>query len=768
MLLLILLFSFVSGAAALIYEVVWFQLLEQVIGSTALSLAVLFATFMGGMCLGSLLLPRVVQRQRNPLRVYAAIELAIACCGIAVLAVLPIFSRALAATCLLLPTLLMGATLPALARQTEDQWLGILYGANIAGGVAGSLLTGFYLLRVYDTATATYVAVAANVAVTGTALVFSAYGSHKVAAEPNLMEPRPPASRAVYLVIALSGFTALAAEVIWTRTLGLLFGASVYTLSIILAVFLSGLGIGSALGSLLSRTIPSSKAALGWCQLLLPGAIAWSAYTMNASLPYWPINPLISSDIRFNFELDLARAFWTLLPPTLLWGASFPFALAAAAPKMKDRGRLMSAVYAANTLGAIVGALLASLLLIEWVGSQRAQQLLVAVSAFSGLLVFIPAGRTSFSLSRGKLKLALLAVPGILCIRVIPPVPKLLIAYGRYAATWVGKADVVYAREGMNSAIAVSSFPNGVVTFHVAGKIQASNVPRDMRLQRMLGHLTTLPVAHPRSVLVIGCGAGITAGAVAIDPEVRQVTIAEIERLVPQAASAYFARPNFDVLHNSKVQVRIDDGRHYLLASGERFDGITVDPLDPWVKGAANLYTAEFLEAMKQHLNPGGTVTLYIQLFETIPAAVKSAVATFFEVFPNGTIWGNPYEGRGHDMILLGTGEPLRIDLDRMEKRFGYRDPDSKIPQSLAEVGISSPVDLFASYAGRKSDLTEWLQSAAINRDRNLRMEYLAGLGLNADDSAEIYASMLKYRRFPEDIFSSSEGRLDSLRRARK
>ena len=193
---------------------------------------------MGGMCLGSLLLPRVVQRQRNPLRVYAAIELAIACCGIAVLAVLPIFSRALAATCLLLPTLLMGATLPALARQTEDQWLGILYGANIAGGVAGSLLTGFYLLRVYDTATATYVAVAANVAVTGTALVFSAYGSHKVAAEPNLMEPRPPASRAVYLVIALSGFTALAAEVIWTRTLGLLFGASVYTLSIILAVFL--------------------------------------------------------------------------------------------------------------------------------------------------------------------------------------------------------------------------------------------------------------------------------------------------------------------------------------------------------------------------------------------------------------------------------------------------------------------------------------------------------------------------------------------------
>ena len=105
--------------------------------------------------------------------------------------------------------------------------------------------------------------------------------------------------------------------------------------------------------------------------------------------------------------------------------------------------------------------------------------------------------------------------------------------------------------------------------------------------------------------------------------------------------------------------MRIDDGRHYLLTTKENFDGITVDPLDPWVKGAANLYTKEFFEAMKQHLNPGGTVTMYIQLFETNLEAVKSSVATFFEVFPNGTIWGNPYQGQGHDMVLLGQVEPL-------------------------------------------------------------------------------------------------------------
>ena len=147
----------------------------------------------------------------------------------------------------------------------------------------------------------------------------------------------------------------------------------------------------------------------------------------------------------------------------------------------------------------------------------------------------------------------------------------------------------------------------------------------------------------------------------------------EIEPLVPQAASAYFSEPNFGVLRNPKVQVRIDDGRHYLMTTKERFDGITVDPLDPWVKGAANLYTKEFLEVMKQHLNRGGVVTMYIQLFETDLEAVKSSVATFFEVFPNGTIWGNPYQGQGHDMVLLGQVEPLRIDLDEMEQRIGYR-----------------------------------------------------------------------------------------------
>ena len=769
-----------SGSAALIYEVVWFQFLQLTIGSSAVSLAVVLATFMGGTCLGSFILPRVVSPTRNPLRVYAAIEISIAILGILVLALIPHAGRVyfawsgyglpgfllrglVAATCLLPPTLLMGATLPALVRRVERtahsvSSLGFIYAANIAGAVIGCLLAGFYLLREYDVTTATIAAAAINVIIAGVALVLASIDMHiplPLKAEVLGKSQTDAGNAMVYVVIGLSGLCALAAESIWTRILGLLLGASVYTFSIILVVFLAGLGVGSSVGALLSRNLVRPRVALGWCQLLLAVAIFWTAYNLAASLPYWPVNPSISSNIWFNFQLDIDRAFWALLPPTLLWGASFPLALASVALNENDGARLFAGIYAANTLGAIVGALAASLILVTSIGSQHTEQLLIALSMISGLMLLLPGPRVSSVLLGGVAVLT-----GSLLIYSVPPISKLLIAHGRYASTWVGKGDIIFAEEGVNSSVAVSDFPNDIRTFHVAGKIQASNVPRDMRLQRMLGHLTSLTPVTPHSVLVIGCGAGITAGAVSIDPEVERVTIVEIEPLVPQTASKFFSEQNFNVIASSKVKLHIDDGRHFLLTTKETFDAITVDPLDPWVKGAADLYTREFFDVARRHLNPGGVVTMYIQLFETNHAAVQSSIATFFEVFPNGTIWGNTYQGQGHDMVLLGQVEPLRIDLDEMERRA----EGSRIGQSLADIGMNSTVDLFATYAGRGTDLTEWLKDAVISKDGNLRMQYLAGFGLNLDESAAIYASMLAYRRFPADLFTSKEGRVDFLR----
>src|SRR6185503_15306103 len=264
--------------------------------------------------------------------------------------------------------------------------------------------------------------------------------------------------------------------------------------------------------------------------------------------------------------------------------------------------------------------------------------------------------------------------------------------------------------------------------------------PADMRLQRMLGHLTTLVPENPRSVLVIGCGAGVTAGAVSIDPALDHVTIVEIEPLVPKVVSTYFSKYNYDVIRNPKVQVRVDDGRHYLLTSKEKFDGITSDPLDPWVKGAAALYTREFFEIAKQHLNPGGVVTQFVQLYESNEEAVKSEIATFLEAFPNGMVFANTVNGQGYDVVLFGQVEPTTIDVDKIQALLDS--PEfARMAQSFREIGIYSARDLMATYAGNAKDLKPWTDTALINRDRNMRLQYLAGMSLNTYQADPIYIS---------------------------
>jgi spermidine synthase len=436
-----------------------------------------------------------------------------------------------------------------------------------------------------------------------------------------------------------------------------------------------------------------------------------------------------------------------------------PLALAAAAET--DTGRVASRVYAANTLGAIVGALATELVLIVWLGSERTQQLLVVACALAGACALLRSGVRLRALTRAAVAIVALIVLAL----AVPALPREVIAYGRFTPTRGVGANVIYAREGITGAVAVSEEGEGLRTYHSAGKAQASSHPQDMRLQRMLGHLTTLVHPAAKRVVVIGCGAGVTAGAVSIDPYLDQETIAEIEPLVPKVVSTYFADHNFSVVTNPKVHVQLDDARHYLLTTKEKFDAITSDPLDPWVKGAAMLYTREFFEIVKQHLNPGGVVTLFVQLYESNLEAVKSEIATFMEAFPNGVVWGNTQDGRGYDLVVMGTLEPLQINVDEIEAKLNLPEY-ARVKKSLSEIGMYSAVDLFSTYAGRGPDLTGWTRDAMINRDRNLRLQYLAGMWLNAQMGAEILASILAHYRFPEETFTGSPGRLQSLKRA--
>jgi spermidine synthase len=792
---LVLFFFVGSGLAALIYEIVWFQLLEFIIGSTAASLAVLLGTFMGGMCLGSLAFARIIPASFHPLRVYAAMEFGIGLIAILVLYFLPpaadlypsiggqgftgiLFRALLCAAFLLAPTVLMGATLPCAARWVEStpqgvSWLGILYTGNLAGAVFGCLLAGFYLLRLYDMATATFVAAAINALCATLAFLLAAFAPHRAPAAPTAADRAPLRleSVAVYLTIAMSGLTALGAQVVWTRLLSLLLGASIYTFSIILAVFLLGLGLGSSAGSLLARSARNSLVMLGWCQFFLVAAIAWAAFSIDAWLPYWPIDPRLSTNPWLTFQLDLARCLWAVLPAACLWGASFPLALAAAAPQHKDSGRMVGAVYAANTVGAIVGAVAFSIILIPAVGTLWSQRILIAAAAVAAMLILLARLRAGIPAAGRRVPLtavlgAVVAVPIAAAVLAYgaPPVPGELYAFGRTIMNPDYEPKMLYIGEGMNASVAVSENEDGIRFFHVSGKTEAGTHPIDMRLQRMLGHLSALLDPKPRSVLVVGFGAGVTAGTFVTYPEIKRIVICEIEPLIPQMVSGFFSEENYNVVKDPRVEIVYDDARRFVLTSKEQFDIITSDPIHPWVKGAATLYTREYFERVKRHLKPGGVVTHWVPLDETTIEAVKSEMATFFAVFPDGIIWINDREG-GSDVVLFGQVNPTPINVDEVVERFNRVD-NARAAKSLRDVGFVSAIDLMSSYAGRGPDLAAWLKGAAINTDRDLRLQYLAGMGLNVAAQDQIYFELMEARRIPPGLFVGSAETLAELRNA--
>jgi spermidine synthase len=796
--LLLILFA-ASGCSALIYEIVWYQLLQLVIGSTAISLGVLLATFMGGLCLGSLALPRILaRRQYHPLIVYSAIELGIGVCGILARIGIPlvdwiyvaavghgfpamILRAIVCAICLLPPTILMGASLPAMARWLQStprgvSWLGLMYGANTVGAVFGCLLAGFYLLRVFDLATATYVAAMINGAVALTSYLLasmtpastvgtvSGAESAKAGESPTdeTLPEQVQKNWPIYLTIAISGTCALGAEVVWTRLLGLMLGATVYTFSIILAVFLIGLGIGSGAGSTLSRKL-NARAALGYSQLLLIAAIAWTAFMIARSLPYWPINPLLTSSPWFIFQIDLARVIWAILPATVLWGASFPLALAAAASRDDDPGRLVGGIYSANTGGAILGALAFSMILIPWIGTQQCQRILIILSAAGALIVLAPYVWTKRAKTAAALLIASMLVAGYLASSV-SAVPQGLIAYGRRFMINYNRSQIMYVGEGLNSSIAISTWDDGALQFHVSGKVEASTEVYDMRLQRALGHMAALVHPNPQSVLIVGFGAGVTSGTFVTYPSIQRIVICEMEPLVPPTATRYFASQNYDVMHDPRTQIVYDDARHFVLTTPEKFDVITSDPIHPWVKGSATLYSKEYFEMVRAHLNPGGVVTQWVPLYESDEETVKSEVATFLSVFPGGTVWANTVEGRGYDIYLLGQNVPTKIDVDQWQERLDRRE-NQRVAESLRSVGFNSAMDLLSTYAGQDSDLRPWLAGAEINSDSNLRLQYLAGLALNVSHEDAIFNRILSYRRFPSNMLSGSEERLNLIKR---
>ena len=766
-----------SGCAALIYEVVWFHLLRLVIGASSLSVGLVLAAFMGGMFFGSLLFARFVPRNRNPLRVYAYLEIGIAVFGLLMPVLLPavrfiyvglvgygplgIALRGLIAAVLLLPpTALMGATLPAVARRYSHgrrgtSGLASLYAANTAGAVLGCLLSGFYLLAVWDVWVATLTAVALNVAVGLAALRLAKNTPEEpdVAVVP-VARPVGAAlleSRAVYLAVALSGMTALAAQVVWTRLLTLLFGATVYAFSIILAVFLAGLGIGSAAAAAALRRGANGSRGLAWTQLgLIPSALL-AAYLLAEVLPV--TSPPASVPVQALHALHVLRAVAVVLPGAILWGASFPFALAAAARTSGgDTGRSSGLVYAANTLGAIIGALLVSFWLIPAFGTRVAQQALVLVAGISAAALLLAGRRAAAATPTAvtwRFPAAWALAAAMVAAAVLPGPSAAFLAHGRYIWWMDGRDQYPYVSEGAASTVAVHVGPDGFRNFHVSGRVEATNNPNDMRLQVMLGHLSALAHPKPQSVLVVGLGAGVTAGALAQHPEVKRLVICEIEPRVVGAAKT-FALENRGVLTDPKVEVVFDDARHFLATTREQFDVITSDPIHPWVRGNSVLFSREYYAVVRSRLKPGGLATQWVPLYETTEEAIQMQMKTFMDAFPDGTVWNSAANMRGYDVVMLGRTAPLRMDLAEMQARM---DRTPAIGGALRDIRMASALDLLATYGAGARDMQTWFAKTPLNRDFSLKLEYISGMALNAREADDIYAHMTADRSYPQGVF---------------
>jgi spermidine synthase len=354
--------------------------------------------------------------------------------------------------------------------------------------------------------------------------------------------------------------------------------------------------------------------------------------------------------------------------------------------------------------------------------------------------------------------------------RSVGEVPWELVAYGRRIAPTVRAFDlypqdapkILYRGEGVNSSVVIVD-RGGERTFYVSGKVEASTAFLDMRLERMMGHIPALLGSAPKSVLTVGFGAGVTAGSFVPYPELQKLVICEIEPFIPPASTQFFGKQNNEVFRDPRTHVVYDDARHYIATTDDKFDVITTDPIHPWVRGMSTLYSAEYYEQVRQHLNPGGVVAQWLPVYDSDPETVKSELATFFSVFPSGTVWSNFTQKDGYDLVLIGQAEAGPINVDLLQDRLDRQDY-SRVMASIGEVGFHSAVEVLATYAGRAADLNPYLKKAQINRDLNMRLQYLAGMGLNSMLYPKIYKEILAFRRFPEGlIVGSPGGRMDAL-----
>ncbi|HEX5045418.1 MAG TPA: fused MFS/spermidine synthase [Candidatus Polarisedimenticolaceae bacterium] len=787
----------VSGACGLVYQVVWTRQLVTVFGVTAFAVSTVLVSFMGGMALGAALLGGVADRVRRPLRMFALLE-----GGIGVYALLlplllrgaDVAHRGLSgmlpddfvvrsilrfALCLLLllpPTALMGATLPALGRGLLQhagrfgRGLGILYFVNTLGAAAGCWLAGFHLIPALGLFRTTLLAVAGNAAVATTAFLLERSGPGEVrAAAPAGREgAEREASCPPWWPLAVacaSGAIALAFEVVWFRVLVMVFGSTVYSFSAMLTVFLLGLALGSLLFGPLADRVERPVRLLAVTTGLVALTALCGSMAVNAM-------PRLFLEILHAMGVDYAGmtrtkallSVLTLLPPALAFGGTFPVAVRAYRGD-SGPGRRIGRVYAWNTLGAIAGSFLTGFVLLPTVGAERTLQMIVAVGlalAFGSLVLERGPLAPRFALPAGVA--VVLIAAGLV---FAPRWDRRLLGAGVYFEPRqhmdaqgnlnldrvVGDYRLVTYTEGFNETI--TSFRTAKGRFiTVNGSPTASDHLEDMFSQRMLGHL---PMAlHPgpvRSACIVGLGAGVTAGAIAVHGPERLVAI-ELEKGV-FTASRFFSAQNHGVLTDPRVKIVLDDGRNWLERTGERFDVISSAPNFPSLTGSGALYSREYFALCRRRLAAGGIMCQFAPIWRLLPQDVATIVGSFSDVFPHVRLFST-----GLSLVMLGREEAFPpVDLDELRARAAR----PEVAASLAEIGVRGPMELLSFYQMDEAEIAALTRGADRNTDDRPRTEFRAPRGVFADTVGPNLEAIAQLRPDPE-VLADRLGLVDAWR----
>ncbi|WP_341679234.1 fused MFS/spermidine synthase [Niveibacterium sp. SC-1] len=728
-----------SGVAALIYQVLWIKQISLLVGVDVYAVSLTLSGFFAGLACGAAWLGRKADGLARPARAYALIESGIAVGGLGLTVILPMlampFARiedaigpaawSLPFLAIALPAFLMGGTVPVLMRACADargvaHQGGRFYAANTLGAIVGTLIASFLLIPALGVRGTACVAAGLNILAAIGAFGLRMRTEHLAAARhapaPETALTEPGARRALTLY-AIAGGLALGYEVIWSQALVQFMSTRAYAFSVMLAVFLTGLAVGSGL---YARRADRTHDAWGVFGVLIALAgllallgVAWlgdwlAVFQTAAEVEVRTATGSVLAGMSARFFL---AALVVVFLPALALGAAFPAAVRLCV-QTGAIGRGMGRVLAWNTLGGIAGSLLCGLVLLPLLGLVRSLSLLAGLAVVLGLVAAYgqPAVRAK------RIAIALMA-PVVAVLAVITPrdhLAQLLVdARG---------GELVFYEESRGGTVAVlgqNKGQNALRRLYIQGVSNSGDAmtsQRYMRLQALLPLI--IHPGEPRSAMVIGLGTGITAGALLAYPSLEKRVVAELLPAVKAAAAGFHG--NYQVTRDPRMDIRLRDGRRTLLASDEHYDLITLEPPPPSASGVVNLYSRDFYRLAASRLNPQGIVAQWLPLPTQNDEDSRALVKSFVEAFPHASLWTTEL----HETLMIGSLTPITLDAERIAQRFER----GEVSVALGEVGIDTPAALLANWITDRDGLARYAGDAAPVTDDDPRIEYAGWL----------------------------------------